>query len=461
MKIADYQETLFETKLLKNVTVRQNNILRSPKKNGNSLEDSQEYLEELGIEILNNRQPIQFLPNTNEPVHRWSPYVQGFSSKFVQRTIDKYKNEYNKPIILDPFSGSGTVPVQAKMNGYKSYGIELNPLLYFVATTKVNSWKANPEKLLKISRHLSAKKSYAAPDFLKSDKQFNLHVLKNLEKIKGGIDSFEPANEEDKTIKDLMLMAFSAILIDCSNLKRTPCLGYSRSKVVEDRAPFELFAQKVEEVAEDLWLCQTRYKDYIDTRSEIKLANSMGYEHKVGYDLAITSPPYMNGLDYVINYKIEMGWLGYGQNHKELKRLKDEMVVCDNVSKELIHGFSENEGRYTNDWIERIKEEIQLSIIKRGSYRRKDMPEIVHKYFDDMYKIMFNVVKALNSNGRFILVVGDSLIADVYLPTDLILAKIGQEMGLRIEGIEKARNRRSGQIRTYQLRETVVTLKKE
>jgi len=74
---------------------------------------------------------------------------------------------------------------------------------------------------------------------------------------------------------------------------------------------------------------------------------------------------------------------------------------------------------------------------------------------------MFNVVKALNSNGRFILVVGDSLIADVYLPTDLILAKIGQEMGLRIEGIEKARNRRSGQIRTYQLRETVVTLKKE
>ena len=203
MKIADYQETLFETKLLKNVTVRQNNILRSPKKNGNSLEDSQEYLEELGIEILNNRQPIQFLPNTNEPVHRWSPYVQGFSSKFVQRTIDKYKNEYNKPIILDPFSGSGTVPVQAKMNGYKSYGIELNPLLYFVATTKVNSWKANPEKLLKISRHLSAKKSYAAPDFLKSDKQFNLHVLKNLEKIKGGIDSFEPANEEDKTLKTL------------------------------------------------------------------------------------------------------------------------------------------------------------------------------------------------------------------------------------------------------------------
>jgi DNA modification methylase len=460
MNIADYQEILFDTKH-KTATARQINILRSPKKGGTSLEDSQEYLEELGVEIQDNPQPIQFLPNTSEPVHRWAPYVQGFSAKFVQKTFDRYKDEYRGPTVLDPFSGSGTVTTQAKMNGYRSYGIELNPLLHFVATAKVNSWRTNPEKLLKISRHLSVTKSFYAPDFLKSEKQFKPKVLKNLEKIKGGIDSFVPSGEEDKNIKDLMLLAFSAILIDCSNLKRTPCLGYSRSKLVEDAAPFDLFAKKMEEIAEDLRLCQTRYKNYIETQCEIALANSMGYKHKVDYDLVITSPPYMNGLDYVINYKIEMGWLGYGQNHQELKRLKDEMVVCDNVSKGLIHNFSKDNSRYTNSWIEKIKMRIQQNIEKRGAYRRKDMPEIVHKYFDDMHKIMFNVVRSLKSNGRFILVVGDSLIADVYLPTDLILAKIGQELGLQIESIEKARDRRSGQVRTYKLRETVVTLKKE
>jgi len=42
---------------------------------------------------------------------------------------------------------------------------------------------------------------------------------------------------------------------------------------------------------------------------------------------------------YVINYKIEMGWLGFVENHKELKRIRDEMVVCDNVSKGLIKEF--------------------------------------------------------------------------------------------------------------------------
>ena len=38
---------------------------------------------------------------------------------------------------------------------------------------------------------------------------------------------------------------------------------------------------------------------------------------------------------------------------------------------------------------------------------------------------------------------------------------MGIELGLTIEKVEKARNRRSGQVRNYRLRETIITLKKE
>ncbi|PWH14490.1 MAG: hypothetical protein DDG59_12910 [Anaerolineae bacterium] len=136
------------------------------------------------------------------------------------------------------------------------------------------------------------------------------------------------------------------------------------------------------------------------------------------------------------------------------------MVVCDNVSKGLIRDFAQTAG-YTHPWIERIKADIRDSIKRRGNYRRKDMPEIVHKYFDDMHQVMRNVVQYLRKGGRFILVVGDSLIADVYVPTDLILARMGEDLGLRVEKLEKARERRSGQIRSYRLRETILTLYKE
>jgi hypothetical protein len=135
------------------------------------------------------------------------------------------------------------------------------------------------------------------------------------------------------------------------------------------------------------------------------------------------------------------------------------MVVCDNVSKGLIKDFSQSK-YYTNTWLNEIIDNITRNIQTRQTYRRNDMPFIVRKYFDDMNKAIYNVAKALNKDGRFILVVGDSLIADTYIPTDLILAKIGTEHGLDIESLELARNRHSGQVRDYQLRETVITLRK-
>jgi hypothetical protein len=344
------------------------------------------------------------------------------------------------------------------LNGYPSFGTELNPLLQFIADTKLNSWDVSPTYLIRTYHELPKDRRSPAPSFLHSSSHFNPGVLKNLEILKGSVESIKSRSDKKNKIKNLLKMVFSSILIDCSNLKRSPCLGYAKSKRVYDDAPFVLFEQKLNQIADDLKLIQSNYNEYIHTENNVFLANAIDFHHNQQYDLVITSPPYMNGLDYVINYKIEMGWLGFVANHKELKKIKDDMVVCDNVSKGLIRDFSESVPTYTNDWLEDIRKNIELNIKRRGVYRRQDMPYIVHKYFDDMYKVMKNVVSSLKSGGRFILVVGDSLIADVYLPTDLLLARIGLDLGLEIEKIEKARVRRSGQIRSYKLRESIVTL---
>lgn len=455
------QGTLFDLTTVTELTARRRNVLRSPKQYGSADEDARPYLAELGQQLIPAPQAIQFQPNTTEPVHRWSPYVQGFSASFVQRTLERYRSEYAHPIVLDPFAGSGTVLVQAKMNGLPSWGIELNPLLHFIARTKVSSWKVSVEKLCSIAERVLESQTLAdPPSFLKSETQFRPEVLFHVRRLKGGIDAFQPADEEESRIKDLLLLAFASILVDSSNLKRAPCLGYAPKKVVESDAPIRLFSQKVQQIADDLRLCQSRYAPYLDTSAEVLWGNSMLARPDTPCDLIITSPPYMNGLDYVMNYKIEMGWLGFGQSHRELKQIKDQMVVCDNVSKGLIRSFEQAE-HYTHPWIEAIKEQIAFHIERRGNFRRRDMPSIVHKYFDDMYQVMRNMTEILRPGGRFILVVGDSLIADVYVPTDLILARIGQDLGLRIERLEKARERRSGQVRSYRLRETIVTLKKD
>jgi DNA modification methylase len=177
-------------------------------------------------------------------------------------------------------------------------------------------------------------------------------------------------------------------------------------------------------------------------------------------DIAITSPPYVNGLDYVINYKIEMAWLDMVHSYDELGQLKDEMVACDNVSRSIIRGFSERLDSYEDIWVEEIAERIAHRIRSKEGYRRKDMHNVVRKYFDDVYRVFRNVYEGLKTGARFTIVIGDSLIAGVYIPADLILAQMGAAIGFKIESVEIARFRRSGQRRSFKLRESVVILSK-
>jgi len=273
-KVKDFKANPIQLKLpLGNdvhLDVRRRNIISSPKFGGSCDIDSKPYLKELGIEIVEKHQPIQFTSNFGERVHRWAPYIQ--------------------------------------------------------------------------------------------------------------IDSLPSETEKQIKAKNLILLAFSSILIDCSNLKRTPCLGYWKNKKVLDSAPWMLMKEKIRDIYNDLTIIQQKFKKNISIKSEVILANAMECRHQNNFDLMITSPPYMNGLDYVMNYKIEMGWLGFTKGHKEAKTIKDEMVVCDNVSKGLIRNFAKSNSRYTNDWLDDIANKIQRNIIRRGNYRRVDMPFIVAKY---------------------------------------------------------------------------------
>jgi len=96
--------------------------------------------------------------------------------------------------------------------------------------------------------------------------------------------------------------------------------------------------------------------------------------------------------------------------------------------------------------------------MKRIEYRRHDMHFIVKKYFNDLYNVMKNVYDGLKINGRFVMVVGDSVIAGVYIPTDLLLAQVGKDIGFKVESVVVARKRRSNS--DIKLRESRITLAK-
>ncbi len=386
-------------------------------------------------------------------VQRWAPYVQGFSADFVDEMLQRYNIRPGQRV-LDPFAGSGTVLVSAKIKGIDAIGVDLAPLMSFMARVKTE-WDLDVNEIRRELEGLDWKHdtNLSSPTFLKRWKShFNAGVLRNLLILKQSI--LEIAQPK---VRDLLRLAFSSILVDCSNLKRSPCLGYDKNKAVTDDAPFILFRAKVQDMIDDLVHVQEKMQGHVQVLTgDSRLVR---YEPE-SIDIAITSPPYVNGLDYIINYKIEMAWLDMVESYDDLSQLKNDMVACDNVSRSIIREFSERSDIYEDDWVEDIAERISKRITSKEGYRRKDMHNVVRKYFDDVYHVFNKVYEGLKRGGRFAIVVGDSLIAGVYIPADLILARIGKAIGFKIESVEIARSRRSGQRRSFKLRESIVILSK-
>ena len=100
-----------------------------------------------GMEELGKNEPARngggfsdpaFASNKSERVHRWVPWIAGFSSEFVREAIGKCVKD--RGTILDPFAGVGTTLVEAMRGGHKAIGFEINPYAALACQVKVNSY---------------------------------------------------------------------------------------------------------------------------------------------------------------------------------------------------------------------------------------------------------------------------------------------------------------------------------
>jgi len=408
------------------------------------------------IRIGHREGEIQFNHNEKRPVHRWWPYVQGFSSEFVAETCRRY-GAGRGSVVFDPFCGSGTVPITARMIGAKGIGVDMMPIAAFVAGAKAE-WNVDPEGLWEAALEATANRSaptLAKPFLTETDRQFNPEILRSLLRLKENV-----WGRSDGPTKKLLKLGYASVLIDSSNLKRAPCLGYTTKLGLSAELPYELFLEAIRRTKMDLESLQLRKRDW-GPRPEIRLGSSAIIRPaEASVDLAITSPPYVNGMDYVMNYKIDLAWMGFIDSYESLAALRASMVACDNIPKGTAADHRPSSGVRADRWLESITRTIEKNIRTKGSYRRDDMGAIVTKYFDDLLPVIHNVYLSLKPGGRFVVVNGDSLIAGTYVPGDMIFARLAARAGFLIEGFDLARTRRSGQRRGFVLRESVTTLRK-
>ena len=67
-----------------------------------------------------------FTENHEVALHRWVPWIAGFSGSFVAGVLDTVRQR-GKMRVLDPFAGVGTTLIEALKKGDDAIGFEINP----------------------------------------------------------------------------------------------------------------------------------------------------------------------------------------------------------------------------------------------------------------------------------------------------------------------------------------------
>ncbi len=370
--------------------------------------------------------------NKELPIFDWYPYTEGFSKPFVEKIIKEFKINKND-LVLDPFGGCGTTSLTCEMNSINSISIEVNPFMCLVTRAKTNL-RLDTRKLEVIKEDIAKRLKTAKPyqfnerhDFL--TKPF--FTSKNLNQVLVIKNVIESTQFPDEQYKEFFKLAIASLLIKISNMKRGPDLRY-KEPPYKDLKISEMFIDRIDKFISDIKVVQTAdlgktrviEHNIINGTASLNLSNSV--------DFFITSPPYLNGTNYIRNTKLELWYLDFVKSTEDLKTLRKAMITA---------GINDTQREKTYDFDLDITED-NLNQLFKVAYDKR-IPKMIELYFKEMLLATKNIYNMVKKGGKGVIVIGDSQFAGVHIPTDTYLAELCTMVGFKVDKQVVARERRS------------------
>lgn len=406
--------------------------------------------------------------------HSWYRFVLSYPPHLVRDYLRDFALN-SESVVLDPFCGTGTTIVEAKLNGIQSAGIEANPFPYFASQTKID-WSVDPDQLNELCQEIAETTHRKLLEQGIDDK--SLHCVRNPSLLRLSTeaeralirDSISPLplhksltlleeinrHKGRKGYDNARLALGNALVTNIGNLRFGPEVGVGKKKT--DVPVLAAWTHEVKRMVDDLrTVAGNSFPETTVLLGDARKINQLLQPHSV--DAVITSPPYPNEKDYTRTTRLESVILGFFPDMAELRHNKKRLLR------------SNTRGVYKVDtddqWVAHMPaiqdlanriEERRIELGKTSGFE-KLYARVTRLYFGGMARHLSELSAVLKPGARLAYVVGDQAsYLRILIRTGQLLAQIAEELGYDVERIDLFRTRFATATQT-DLREEVVVLR--
>lgn len=417
------------------------------------------------------------LDSRDRAFHDWYRFVLSYPPHLVRDYIRDFGLADDSHVLLDPFCGTGTSLVEARLNGVQTIGIEAHPFSAFASAVKVD-WEVDPEPLVEATRGIAATVlrelrehnldderpcdpdqcsvplRTLTPDLMKLLIRDSISPVP-LHKVLLLLDAIE-RHRCERYYKHCMLALANALVFQISNLRFGPEVGVGQIR--RDVPVVAPWLSEIGKMADDLRrLPGGPYPGACVYQADARDIARVLPPRSV--DAVITSPPYPNEKDYTRTTRLESVVLGFIADKNDLRDVKRRLVRSN--TRGVYSDDRDDEKVQENPEIQAIADSIERRRIELGktSGFERLYARVTKLYFGGMARHLADLRGILRPGARLAYVVGDQAsYLQVMIPTGRLLADIAMAWGYELIRIDLFRTRFATATK-QQLREEVVVLR--
>ncbi len=267
--------------------------------------------------------------------HGFDFYKGNFHGQMVRALINCC-NLNEQAIILDPFCGSGTTLVESKLLGFDSIGIDINPIACLNSCVK--------------TRTLDVSSNFLLTD---NHKYFDMNYYNRNYPINFDFQKFLKFN-----IKELFyVFLFTRAISDETYISKKRIEAF-QNNFRNSIKTLQLFEELNEKIKLTLGKAHIIFGDTLNQLKKFK-HNSI--------DAVITSPPYINLIDYIQN---DINQIRQLLNINKIKFLKGKLIGRTSATQTITENDFWNEINLLFNLIYRILKNNRLFILVVSAYKK-------------------------------------------------------------------------------------------